>query len=77
MIPDGTIKGRQNIRRRVKTRENMMDKLRRVMHQTGDGGVKKRYRREKKRGGKIRPSKEKRDITWNKERRRVQKTRRT
>ena len=37
VIPDGTIKGRQKARRKVKPRENMMDKLRWVMHQTGDG----------------------------------------
>ena len=77
VIPDGTIKGRQNIRRRVETRENMMDKLRRVMHQTGDGGVRKKNRGTKKRGGKESPSKKKRDITWNRERRRVQKQGRT
>jgi hypothetical protein len=76
VIPDGTIKGRQKARREVKPRENMMDRLRRVMHQIGDGGVKKKNRGVKNRGGKTSPSKRKRQITWNKERNRRQRQRR-
>jgi hypothetical protein len=76
VIPDGTIKGRQKARRKGKPRENMMDKLRRVMHQTGDGGVKKKSRWDKRRGGKVSPSKKKRQMMWNDERKRVHKQRR-
>ena len=77
VIPDGTIQGRKKNRRKVKPRENMMDKLRRVMHQTGEGGVKKRNRGGKKRGGKVSPSKKKRDMKWNDEKKGIQTRRGT